>query len=183
MKFVILLGAQAVGKMTVGQKLVNITRLRMLTNHLTWEFVHEHFGEDFGNASDRLKDVIFEEYSKSDNYGLIYTFCMSFDHQEDWDYLHHVTGIFNDVNAEIYYAELFAAQEIRIQRNKTENRLYHKATKRNIEKSEENLINADNKARFISNDGEITFNNYIKIDNSNLSPDIVATMIKGRFSL
>ena len=183
MKLLLLLGAQAVGKMTVGQELVKITELRMLTNHVMWELVNEHFGGDFGDASDRLKDVIFEEYSKSDNYGLIYTFCMSFDHQEDWDYLQHVTGIFKEANAEIYYAELFAAQEIRIQRNKTENRLFHKTTKRNIEKSEENLINADNKARFISNDGEITFDNYIKIDNSNLSPDIVAKMIKDRFSL
>ena len=183
MKFVFILGAQAVGKMTVGQELMKITELRMLTNHVMWELVYEHFSGDFGDASDRLKDVIFEEYSKSDNYGLIYTFCMSFDHQEDWDYLNHITSIFKEANAEIYYIELFAAQEIRIQRNKTENRLFHKKTKKNIEKSEEKLINADNKARFISNDGEVTFENFIKIDNSNLPPEIVAKMIKDKFSL
>ena len=183
MKFIIILGAQAVGKMTIGQELVKITKLRMLTNHLTWEFVHEHFGEDFGNASDRLKDVILEEYSKSDNYGLIYTYCMSFAHQKDWDYLHHIINIFNEVNAEIYFVELVAPQEIRLLRNKTENRLFYKATKRNIEKSDENLVNADNKARFVSNDGEIPFDNYLKIDNTDVAPDIAAKMIKDKFKL
>ena len=183
MKLVVILGAQAVGKMTVGQELVKITELHLLTNHIMWELVHEHFGGDFGDATDRLKDVVFEEYSKSDNYGLIYTLCMSFGHQKDFDYLNHLTSVFEKVDSEIYIVELVAPQEIRLQRNKTENRLFHKATKRNIEKSEENLINADNKARFISNDGEIPFENYIKIENSNLSPDIVAKMIKDKFSL
>ena len=183
MKFVLILGAQAVGKMTVGQELVKITELRLLTNHTTWEFVHEHFGGDFGNASDRLREVIIEEFSKSNKYGLIYTFCMSFTHQKDWDYLYHITDIFNKVNAEIYCAELIAPQEIRLQRNKTENRLFNKPTKRNIEKSDKNLTDADEICRFVSNDGEIPFENYIKIDNSNLSPDIVAKMIKDKFSL
>jgi len=183
MKFVIILGAQAVGKMTVGQGLVKITELRMLTNHVMWELVHEHFGGDFGDVTYRLKDVIFEEYSKSDNYGLIYTFCMSFVHQNDWDYLYHITDIFEKVNAEIYCVELVAPQEIRLQRNKTENRLLNKPTKRDIEKSNENLINADEKCRFVSNDGEIPFENFVKIDNSNLTPDIVAKMIKDRFLL
>jgi hypothetical protein len=183
LKFVLILGAQAVGKMAVGQELMKITKLRLLTNHTTWEFVHEHFGGDFGDASDRLKEVILEEFSKSDNYGLIYTGCMNYDNQEEWNWLYQTTDIFKKVNAGIYYVELIAPQEIRIQRNKTENRLFHKATKRNIEKSEENLINADNKARFISNDGEIPFENYIKINNTDLSADAVAKMIKEKFSL
>ena len=183
MKLVVILGAQAVGKMTVGQELVKITELRLLTNHVMWELVHEHFGGDFGDVTDRLKDVIFEEFSKSDNYGLIYTLCMSFGHQKDFDYLNHLTSIFEEVDSEICIVELVAPQEIRLQRNKTENRLLNKPTKRNIEKSDKNLIDADERCRFVSNDGEITFENYIKIDNSSLSPDIVAKMIKEKFSL
>ena len=41
----------------------------------------------------------------------------------------------------------------------------------------------DKKYRTESYDGEITFPNYIKIDNSNLAPDVVAKMIKERFGL
>ena len=183
MKFVIILGAQAVGKMTVGQEIAKITDLKLLTNHVTWEFVHEHFGKDFGNASDRLREVIFEEYSKSDNYGLVYTFCMSFAHQKDWDYLHHIVDIFKKVNAEIICVELVASQEIRLQRNNTENRLLNKPSKRDIENSNKNLIEADKICRFQSNDGEIPFENYIKIDNTNLAPDVVARMVKEKFGL
>jgi len=183
MKLIVVLGAQAVGKMTVGQELVKITELRLLTNHTTWEFVHEHFGGDFGDASDRLKEVILEEFSKSDKYGLIYTGCINYDNQEEWDWLRQITDMFKKINAEIYYVELIASQEIRLQRNNTENRLLNKPTKRDIEKSNKNLIDADKKARFISNDGEIPFKNFIKIDNSNIAPDVVAKMIKEKFSL
>ena len=183
MKLVIMLGAQAVGKMTVGQELVKITELRLLTNHTMWEFVHEHFGGDFGDASDRLKDVIYEEFAKSDRYGLIVTCCMAFDSPSDWDGLNHITNFFREVNAEIYYVELTAPQEIRLQRNKTENRLLNKASKRDIENSDKHLIDVDKKVRLVSNDGEVPFENYIKIDNSNLPPDIVAKMIKEKFLL
>jgi len=37
--------------------------------------------------------------------------------------------------------------------------------------------------RCISNEGEIPFENYIKIDNTELAADIVAQMIKERFGL
>ena len=65
----------------------------------------------------------------------------------------------------------------------TENRLKNKPSKRDIEDSNQRLINDDSKRRYISNDGEIHSANYMKIDNSNISPDIAAKMIKERFSL
>ena len=41
----------------------------------------------------------------------------------------------------------------------------------------------DEKFRLESNPGEIPFENYMRIDNSNLEPDVVAAMIKERFAL
>jgi len=79
--------------------------------------------------------------------------------------------------------ELVASQEIRLQRNITDNRLKHKASKQDIENSNQRLINDDRKHRYVSNNDEIQFENYIKIDNSNLSPEVVAKIIKERFSL
>ena len=78
---------------------------------------------------------------------------------------------------------LVTSQEIRLQRNVTENRLKNKPSKRDIVDSNQRLINDDSKYRCVSNDGEIPSENYIKIDNSNISPDIAAKMIKERFSL
>jgi hypothetical protein len=59
----------------------------------------------------------------------------------------------------------------------------NKASKRNIEISRTRLLADDEKARLESYDGEIPFENYIKIDNSNLAPEVVAKMIKERFDL
>ena len=123
MKFVLIFGDAAVGKMTVGQELTKITDLRLFHNHMTIDPVRDIFGDP-----------------------------------RRWDIL-----------------------EIRLQRSITGNRLNHKPSWRDREKSENYLKNHG--FRCISNDGEIPYANYIKIDNSNLAPDIVAKMIKEKFSL
>jgi hypothetical protein len=61
--------------------------------------------------------------------------------------------------------------------------LKHKASKRDIEASNQRLINDDNKHRLESYDGEIKFENYIKIDNSDISAEAAAKIIKDRFLL
>ena len=183
MKLVFILGNSAVGKMTVGQELMKITDLRLLHNHITIEPVLEVFGEWNLKAVVDSRDVLFREFAKSGKYGLISTLMFAFDEQEDWDYLEHIKEIFKPYDTEFYYVELFAPQEIRLQRNATENRLKHKASKRNIEISNKLLLNADANNRFISYDGEIEFENYIKIDNSDLPPEKVAEMIKEKFNL
>ena len=169
--------------MTVGQELMNITGLRLFHNHMTIEPVLEIFGHYHQGAVARMREVIFEEFAKSDNYGLIFTYMWAFDHQSDWDYVEQVSSLFKRHGADIYYAELVAPQEIRLQRNATENRLRNKASKRDIEASNQRLIEDDKRYRCESYAGEIPFENYIKIDNSNLSPLKAAKMIKGRFDL
>jgi len=180
---VFLIGDAAVGKMTVGQELMKITDLRLFHNHMTIEPVIEVFGYFHGKSINRIREIIFEEFAASDNYGLIFTYMWAFDQKSDWDYVEHVTNIFREKGADVYYVELVAPQEIRLQRNITENRLKHKASKRDIEISNQRLINDDKNYRCVSNDGEIQFDNYIKIDNSNLSAELVAMMIKERFDL
>ena len=91
--------------------------------------------------------------------------------------------MFKEQGAEVYYVELVASQEIRLERNSTENRLNNKPSKRNLDFARKDLLDTDKKYRTESYDGEITFQNYIKIDNSSLSPDVVAKMIKERFDL
>lgn len=183
MKLLFLIGDAAVGKMTVGQELMMITDLRLFHNHMTIEPVIEIFGQFRRKTIQRLREVIFEDFAVSDCYGMIFTIMWAFDMQSDWDYVAHVNDIFKRHNADVYYAELVAPQEVRLQRNATENRLKHKQSKRDIEISNQRLLMDDDKHRCVSNDGEITFENYIKIDNTELSPEIVAKMIKERFSL
>lgn len=183
MKLVLIIGNAAVGKMTVGQELMKITDLRLFHNHMTIEPVLEIFGDFNGTAITKLRHVVFEEFAKSDKYGMIFTYMWAFDMQSDWDYIEYVKSIFKPYNTEFYYVELVASREARLQRNVTENRLLCKSSKRDIDASNQRLINDDKNHRLESLDGEIKFDNYIKIDNTELPPDTVAKMIKERFSL
>ncbi|WP_458788405.1 hypothetical protein, partial [Vallitalea sediminicola] len=84
MKLVFLIGDEAVGKMTVGQELMKITDLRLFHNHMTIEPVIEVFGYFQGKSISRLREIIFEEFAASDNYGLIFTYMWAFDQKSDW---------------------------------------------------------------------------------------------------
>lgn len=185
MKLMFLIGNCAVGKMTVGQELTKITDFRLFHNHMTIEPVIEIFGYYNSKAISRMREVVFEEFAASDNYGLIFTYMWVFDQQSDWDYVEHVKEIFKQRNkdVEFYCAELVAPREIRLQRNVTENRLKNKASKNDIEASNQRLINDDEKYRIESHDGEVPFENYIKIDNSGLSAEDTARKIKEYFNL
>lgn len=181
MKLVIIIGNGAVGKMTVGQELAKITGLRLFHNHMSIEPIIDIFGEYNGDIVRKFRELVFAEFVKTDKYGLIFTYIWAFDAQSDWDYMEHLREIFK--GADIYYAELVAPQKVRLQRNTTENRLKHKPSKRNLEWSNEMIIESDLENRLESYDGEVPYENYIKIDNTNLSAAETAKMIRDRFGL
>ena len=183
MKLLFLIGDAAVGKMTVGQALMKITDLRLFHNHMTIEPVLAIFGSFDGKTIQELRDVIFRNFAASDQYGMIFTMMMDFDMESDWAYLEHVKQIFEPYGTEFYYVELIAPQEIRLKRNVSENRLKNKASKRDIEISNQRLIRDDQNHRCVSYEGEIPFDNYLRIDNSDKAPDVVARAIKETFHL
>ena len=179
MKLVLIIGSGAVGKMTVGQELMKITDLRLFHNHMMIEPVIEVFGHFHGRAIQQLREVIFDEFLKTDNAGMIFTVMWAFDMPSDLEYVMSVAERFD----EVYCVELIAEQEVRLERNKTENRLKNKASKRDLTASEQRVLNEDANHRLVSNPGEIPFENYLRIDNTHLAPDVVARMIKDKFSL
>ena len=101
--------------------------------------------------------------------------------QSDWDYLESVKNIFGLPDEDIFYVELLAPQEVRLQRNGTENRLKHKASKRDIEASNQRLLRDDRNYRCESLPGEIPFPNYLRLDNSQSTPEEAAAIIKTHF--
>ncbi len=183
MKLVFIIGDAAVGKMTVGQELMKITDLRLFHNHMTIEPVIEIMGRFDSKLRDDMRELIFRHFAASDSYGMIFTYMMDFDMQSEWDYLEHVKSIFAPYGTEFYYVELVAPQEIRLQRNKTENRLLHKPSKRDVEISDRRLLRDDENHRCVSYEGEIPFENYLRIENADLPAADAARMIKERFNL
>ena len=183
MKLLIIAGDCAVGKMTVGQEIARRTGLRLFHNHMTIEPVIEIFGSYNGRVVSRLREVIFEEFAASEAEGMIFTYMWAFDVPADTEYIVHVADIFRCHGAEIYCAELDAPQEIRLVRNRTENRLKHKASKRDLDLSDARLRDANEKYRLISRDGEVPFEHFIRIENAELSVEETAQRIIEAFGL
>lgn len=178
MKLVLIIGAGAVGKMTVGQELMKITNLRLFHNHMMIEPVIDIFGYFKVDTILKLREIIFDDFVKSESEGMIHTLMWAFDMESDREYVNSLVSKFD----EVYCVELIASQEVRINRNKTENRLANKASKRDIQASNNRLLNED-KHRLISNYGEIPFKNYLRINNENISAKEVASIIKKTFNL
>ena len=182
MKLVIILGPQAVGKMTVGQELAEITGLKLLYNHMTIELILNFFdvftSEEGRRLNTLFKQEIFEAVAKSDLPGLIHTVMINFDSPASHEYVNSLIQLFESHNAKICVVELCADFDVRLERNKTENRLLHKPSKRDLQKSEEIFIKVESENRVNSFDGETPFKNYYKIDNTNLPPKETALKIK-----
>ncbi len=183
MKLLILIGNSAVGKMTVGQELCKITPFRLFHNHMMIEPVLDIFGAFRGDVIQKLRHVIFEKFAKSDNYGMVFTYMWAFDMPSDWDYIERVKQIFSLPEEDIYYVELIAPQEVRLERNATENRLKHKASKRQIEDSNARLVRDDENHRCESLPGEITHPNYLRLENATIPAAEAARIIQEHFNL
>ena len=181
MRLLILCGAQAVGKMTVGQALAKITPLKLFHNHMSIEPVIQLFGSYNGAAVDRLRQVVFEEFAKTDNYGMIFTYVWAFSEQADWDYVAWLRKVFEDAGGVVDIVELIAPQAVRLQRNRTENRLKEKPSKRDSDHAEGLIYRLEEKYRCVSEPGEIPYDNYLRLDNSQLSPEEAAQIIADHF--
>lgn len=185
MKFVIIFGPQASGKMTVGQELGKKTGFPLLHNHMTLELLHPFFG--FSDETFRLSALFREEMFKSmaagDTTGAIFTMVWEFDRKEDWDFINNTKEIFESTGHSVYFVELEADAATRIFRNKSESRLANKPTKRDVAASEKNLLESMANHRLNSHEDEISHRPYIRIDNTDKSAEQAATIICKEFSL
>lgn len=187
-KMILICGPQAVGKMTVGQELAKITNLKFMHNHETIDLPLRFFSfksEQRRRLTDLFREEIMTEVAKSDLEGMIFTLIWVFDSQDDWDWVDKVKDIFENNGGEFYVVELETNLEERIRRNKTEHRLNEKPTKRDLEFSEKDLLSSVEKYRMNSNPGEVEekYKRYLRIDNTNLSPEETAKLIKDKFKL
>lgn len=99
-------------------------------------------------------------------------------------YLNELKEKFESTGGKFYYVESEADLETRLERNLTPpHRLEQKPSKRDTEWTVKDIYKTMEKYRLNSNDGEIKFENYLRINNTNLSPDEVSDMIIEKFKL
>ncbi len=182
---IVVSGPQAVGKMTVAEKIRDKVGYALMVNHDSIEVSDKIFerGTDAQKELNSLirKDV-FDIAIKYD-ISMIFTFVTAFDMQSDLDYLEMLKNMFEKTGGNFYFVELEADVETRLERNVTPHRLESKYSKNDIEKSRNDLLSTMEKYRLNSNEGEKIAPNHIKINNTNLSPEEVADRVIQAYGL
>lgn len=185
MKFILIFGPQAVGKMTVGKSLAEITGFKLFHNHMTIDLLQPIFGfsNEMWKLSGHFRQEVFKVSAESNLKGLIFTYVWAFDQKEDWDYVNEICKLFEKKGVPVFFVELQADLEKRLERNLHPDRLETKLLKKDTDSSEKHLLESMKKYRLNSYEGEIANLNYLRIDNTDKTPDVAAHEIKQKFNL
>jgi len=93
---------------------------------MTIEPVIDLLGRYDGKTTLALRETLFRAFVETDQYGMIFTMQFAFDQPSDWAYVGHIASIFEEKGAQVDYCALVAPLEVRLKRNRTENRLREK---------------------------------------------------------
>lgn len=182
---IVVCGPQAVGKMTVAESLRDKLKYNLMMNHDSIEVSDRIFG--FNTPAQREFNSIFREkafeLAVKHNVDLIFTYVAAFEKEEEINYLKTLEHQFTASGGNFYFVELSADLDTRLKRNLTPHRMERKASKKDTKWSEENLLKDSQRHRLNTKEGEILFENHLKIDNTNLSPDEVADIVIGKYNL
>lgn len=140
---VFVFGPPAVGKMTFGQALADLTGLKLLHNHLTIELLLPFFAygsPPFTRLNWEFRTRILEENAASSLPGLIVTCVWDFDEPQDRARMDAHAAIFRRVGGAVYYVELAATLAVRLERNHTTERRASKPSKADVTASEARLL-------------------------------------------
>lgn len=182
---IVVCGPQAVGKMTVAESLRDKLKYNLMMNHDSIEVSDRIFG--FNTPAQREFNSIFREkafeLAVKHNVDLLFTYVAAFEKEEEINYLKTLEHQFTASGGNFYFVELSADLDTRLKRNLTPHRMERKASKKDTKWSEENLLKDSQRHRLNTKEGEILFENHLKIDNTNLSPDEVADIVIGKYNL
>ena len=182
---IVVCGPQAVGKMTVAESIRDKLKYNLMINHDSIEVSYKIFG--FDTPAQREFNIFFREkafeIAIKHNVDLIFTYVCAFEMQFEKEYLTELANKFTSNGGGFYFVELSADISVRLQRNETLHRMERKPSKRDVEWSKANLLSDAKNHRLNSESDEFWFENHIKIDNSDLSPDEAADIVIDKFGL
>ncbi len=182
---IVVCGPHAVGKMTVAESLRDKLRYNMMMNHDSIELSDRIFGFATPAQKELNEDIRQKVFflAVKHNVDMIFTYVCAFDEPEEREYLTELKDLFEQSGGQFYFVELSADIETRLARNETPHRMERKASKRDVAWSRANLLDGAAKYRLNSAEGEVWFENHLKIDNSHLEPDQVADLVIEKYHL
>ena len=144
-------GPPAVGKMTVGRAVCDLTGYRLLHNHVTIEPLLGLFAygtPSFSRLNGLFRREIVTEAVAADLPGLVFTYALDFDNPDDLDHLRWLLAPVIDARIPTDAVELYAAQEVRLAREGRLDRVTHKPSKRDVQWARDHVRELDSRARF-----------------------------------
>jgi hypothetical protein len=177
----VLFGPPAVGKMTVGRAVARTSAFRLFHNHMTIEPLMETFGygsAPFRTLNSEFRRRVLEEAARHD-VDLIFSVVWALDCHADLVEMESYASIFD----EVAFVELRADLGTRLIRNRTEERLLHKASKRDVAWSEENVRQMEADWQMTSAAGHHAAGSllgrhpHLVLDTGGLAPDVAAARI------
>jgi hypothetical protein len=185
MRLLLIIGPPAVGKMTVGRAVADRSTFRLFHNHHTIELLLDVFDygtPPFATLNGEFRRRVVEEAAASGT-DLIFSFVWEMDLPEDADFVARLAAPYAEAG-EVAVVELVADLDTRLARNRTEHRLEHKKSKRDLEWSDANVRGMDADHRMTSRPGRDAPGErllaqwpHLVIDNTDLEPDAVAERI------
>ncbi|MDZ7834064.1 MAG: AAA family ATPase [Alkalibacterium sp.] len=187
MDLILIVGPQAVGKMTVGLELEKHIDAKLLYNHETIDLFARflNYTPETFRLSENTRHALFEAFTANEETnatkGIIFTVVAGFDLENDWKIMASWVEKFIKANGRVYFIELEADLDERLKRNIHENRLIAKPSKRDIDFSRQELLTSASRHRLNSHAGEVKERlpsvKYLKINNTSVKADEVAEQI------
>ena len=182
MRLVVIIGAPAVGKATVGKALAERYGFRLFHNHVSLDAVASVF--DWGTPSfqrlvGELRQRVIEEAAAS-GVDLVFTYVWAFSEPDDGAPIRRYRETVLSAGGEVYFVELVAPLEVREERNGMASRRAMKA--RSDEASTPQwLREIDAKYSFESVGGLPFPDPYLRIDTTHVTPGAAAEAIARPF--
>lgn len=183
--FVVIAGPPAVGKMTVGRALSARTGFPLFHNHVPIEAVLPVFAfgsPEFNRLVGGFRRAMLEEVAQSDLAGFVYTIMFDFANPREIEFIQRLQTQFGPPSWRVVLVELEADLDIRLRRNASAERLAEKPSKRDVGASRARLLAAEERYQ-LNSDGSFPHAEHVKIDNSAMRPDQVATQVIAHFGL
>ena len=179
-------GPPAVGKMSVGQAITERTGLRLFHNHIAIELALRYFDHGtpaFHRLDGQIRRLVIEEVAASDLPGLVFTYVWAFNLPEDQAVVEEYAKPFRERGARVLFVELEAPQAERLKRTAGVSRLAEKPSRRDLDAVRRDLLEDDARYQLNSGGKFDQHPDYLRINNTLLTPGEVAERVIEHFAL